>query len=177
VKKKEIKYKIDEIYLTLSKFNTDNDSRVITAKKEYRRIWNEVDNELSKEREKLEVELVKLKELALPKKRVIKEVPGILKKWLKDIGYGIAESPKWEIVWYSNNLKYVIVKHPGGLYWGGIGHPQNYASSRYNLCEVKKHHRYGDEVITFIEGRLTQEKYQELINKIPVESREGVRIK
>jgi gas vesicle protein len=175
--KKEIRNRIKELEERLSDLKTSKDSRVLSAKKVYEDIYTQVDEELDKSRDEIKEEISKLDDLVKAKKRPMKEVPKELKEWVKYLGVGIDKSEKWQIVWYSKNLKYIIVRKPGHMYWGGIGMPQNYGPSIYVLYYIQEIKDYRSGEVYSIEGRLTKERFQEMIDKVPEESREGIKIR
>lgn len=173
--KKDIRNTIKELEKKLFDLKTSRDLRLLRAKKEYEDIYTRIDNELDKDREKIREEILKLQELAKPKKRVVKSVPEELKKWLRKYSSGIDKGDTWSVIWYSTTFKYVIVRKPGHSYWNGIGMPYAYGSTDYVLCKINENIK--NCKILEIGGRLTKEKFQELINEVPEEDREGIKIK
>ena len=171
--KKNIALQIREKIQTLRGLNAINDPRVIDAKRIYENLLLSVDQELQEQRDSIEKEIEDLRKQVVHKKRIVKEIPNFLQEWLK-LKTEEYTSDKREIVWYSLDLKFVILRNPGVLYWGGVGQSQNYAPSTYSLFDVTN--PLGN-VIFFIEGRLTKEKLEEIIHKIPEESRKGIKVK
>lgn len=177
--KKDIKNKIKELEDNLKQLNPSKDERLISFKKLYNELYDEIYKELEPKREKIQKEIDSLQNQLKSKVKIRLEVPEELENWLKSISRGFENSNNWKLVWYSDNLKYVILSQPGHLGWAGIGLSQHYYPSEYKLMKVIEevnHRSYYDDCIYSVEGRLTKDKFQEILDTLPENSRKGVKV-
>jgi len=175
--KKEIKHNIKVLEKKLLDINTSKDLRVLRAKKEYEDVYSRIDKELGIQRDFIKEDLIKLKNLLKPRKRAVKETPAELQEWLKQYSSGLTGGNSWVIIWYSNDLKYVIVRVPGGSYTSGREQHYGNAESRLMEREGNIDFWHGKGYMLEIEGRLTKEGFQNMLDLIPEESKEGVKVR
>lgn len=124
-------------------------------------LWGKI-CELKKELRQLEIEKIE---------KAKKELPEKILTWWEKYRAGFAGSERWKIQWYSATQRFVIYSYSGGI--TGQGTAMGVMGYRYNpathtLIDIETSGGMGTmgNHIKRIEGRLTKEKKQELIDCI-----------
>lgn len=86
--------------------------------------------------------------------------------------WGFSGGKDFEMVWVSEDERFVILKKPPGTCWAGIGRPHNYIPASYCLYDLEKVKSSKfmsgfsiniEFLVKEIEGRLSKDKLNELI--------------
>jgi len=152
--------------------NNITDPEYIATKKkleELRRAWfSRVDILIAQMRKRMSENETKIKELKDVKTTVYSER---ITSWFARYQSGVHFSGGLKITWVSEDENWVIVSNGGGI--AGQGTAQGtggyyYSGSEHWLTDTKGTWIRGSRRLGTVQGRLTNEKKQELINKIPV---------
>ncbi|MFA5395434.1 MAG: hypothetical protein WC346_05370 [Methanogenium sp.] len=97
--------------------------------------------------------------------QVFNNIPESLRKWLYIYNQGVRFDKDPLIIWWSENLQYIIVRYPGSTGYVDRMSGCKYSPSEYELLHVIPGKKYFDKDVKAMhfEGKITKEQKEKMI--------------